>query len=329
MTIGIGIIGAGRMGEIHAANIQKISGTKVVAVTEVIKSKAQEFAQKYGVDSYDDYRPLLDRKDVQAVVVCNPHSLHHDSVVAAANAGKHILCEKPIETTIEKMDSMLDACKKNKVLFMPCHTHRFLPTNVKVKQLLDEGRIGKPIMAYDQILALGFQKEYPAWMGTKSLSGGGMFMVNGVHSIDRIRYWMNGDVTSVFSKSGRYALDIEVEDNGMIFLTLSNGTFANCHLSWSTPKPAGGCMIKIHGTEGIIESWVWKNSIRLVTKTDSDWVDIPVPEGNGQLLEMTEFINAIKENRPASVSPEDGRKAVSAILAAYESNECGKAIIPK
>ncbi len=317
------------MGEVHAANIQKISGAKVVGVVEVIKTRAQEFAQKYGIDSYDDYRPLIERKDLQAVVVCNPHTLHHDCVVAAANAGKHILCEKPIETTLEKIDSMLDACRKNKVLFMPGHIHRFLPANLLVKQLIDEGRIGQPIMAYDQILSLGFEPGYPAWMGIKSLSGGGMFINNGVHSVDRMRYWLNGEVTSVFSKCGRYALDIEVEDNGMMLLTLSNGTFANCHLSWSPPKPAGTCVVKIHGTEGIIECWSWKNSIQLVTKTDSDWRDISIPTGDGFLNEMREFISAIQENRPALVTPEDGRKAVSAILAAYESSNCGKAVIPK
>lgn len=329
MTIGIGIIGAGRMGEIHANNLAEFTTAKVVAVADSDKEKAETLAQTHGAEAFEDYRPLLEKKNLDAIVMCLPHTLHHDCVVAAANLEKHILCEKPIETTIEKMDSMLDACKKNKVLFMPAHTHRFLPTNVKVKQLLDEGAIGKPIMAYDQILSPGFKGGSPLWMGTKALSGGGMFMVNGVHSIDRMRYWLKGDVVSVFAKCGTYSSDIEVEDNGMMFLTLSNGTFANSQFTWTTPVPAQTCVVKIVGTEGILESWVWKNQIRLATHKDSEWQDIAVIKGSGQMIEMKEFVSAILENRPASVSPEDGRAAVSAILAAYESSESGKAVNPK
>ncbi len=211
---------------------------------------------------------------------------------------------------------------------MPGHTHRFLPDNVKVKQLIDAGEIGQPIMVHDRILLLGFQPGYPQWMGIQKLAGGGIFMNNGVHSVDRMRYWLNGEVSSVFAKLGKYVQNIDNEDNGMMFLTMSNGSFATSELSWSTPKPAGTCIAEIIGTKGVIEIRTWK-SIRMVTDKDDDWKEIPIPEGNGFLAELTEFVSAIRENRPASVTPADGRAAVSAILAAYKSAKTGKPAIPK
>jgi predicted dehydrogenase len=330
-TIGIGILGAGRMGDSHAWGYAQFEGAKVKAIADFDETRAKAFAEKNNTDWVTDYKQLLERKDIQAIDICLPHTLHHDAVIAAAAAGKHILCEKPVEVTISRMRSMLKTCQDNKVTFMPGHTHRFYPENILAKKLIAEGKIGTPIMVQDTITMLGMQEGCPRWMGNYEMAGGGILLNNGVHSIDRIRYWLGAELETVFARCGRYALDLEerVEDQGTLFITLDNGSFATSQVSWITPKPLGSCFARIQGTKGILDVPAWGEPLKFTGLYDKESEVIPVKSEYGIVTELKEFVAAIREEREPSVTINDGFMAVSGILAAYESSKTGKPVTPE
>lgn len=329
-TIGIGILGAGRMGESHAWVYEQLNGVRVQAIADFDESKAKTFADKYHTQWVTDYKQLLDRKDIQAIDICLPHTLHMKAVMDAAAAGKHILCEKPLEVTHSRMSSMLQVCKDNKITLMPGHTHRFYPENILTKKLIREGKIGTPIMIQDTVTMLGMQEGCPRWMGTHELAGGGILMNNGVHSIDRIRYWMGAEIETVYARCGRFALDIDeqVEDQGTLMVTLDNGTYGTSHVSWITPKPLGTCSARIQGTKGILEVQAWGKTVKFTGLFENNTEEIPVEGESGMFAEIREFISALQENREPSVSLNDGFMAVSGVLAAYESSQTGQPIKP-
>ena len=324
--IGIGIIGAGRMGETHAAGFTALENVRVLAIADSNPERADQFAQKQNCTAYTDYRELLEREDIDAVSICLPHTLHYDCIVAAAEHHKHILCEKPLETTIEKLIGIHKACEKNEVILMPGHTHRFYPENRKVWNFINAGQLGKIIMIHDVINGLGLQPGCPMWMGNKELAGGGVLMNNGVHSIDRIRYWTGAEVESVYAKCGTYVHPIDVEDNGMMFLTMSDGSYATCEISWTMPRPGGSCLARILGTEGVIEVTAWSPKFRYATLGDSQWQEIEATGEGGYYAEIREFISSIREQHNPSVTIIDGVASVITILAAYESSQTGKVV---
>ncbi len=321
--IGIGIIGAGRMGKYHTDIFNAIDGFKVVAVADNDATRADAFSKEYGIHSYSNYQDLLGQTDIQAVSICLPHTLHRDCAVAAANAGKHILCEKPVEVSLENIMDIYRAAHKNKVIVMPGHTHRFYPENVMAKKIIDSGKIGDVVYIVDKINMLGLQAGYPQWMGKKVLSGGGILMNNGVHSIDRVQYWSGSLVDTITARCGTYHFDIDVEDNGLMFMTLENKATAFSEISWSTPQPAGQAVARILGTKGALEIPAFMPVVKCALVGEKEWQEIKAEGEYGLTAELKEFAAAIKEEREPSVTPEMGFSAVAGVLAAYESNKTG------
>ena len=221
------IVGTGVIAPLHAESIIKNPLTELVAVCDIIEEKAQAFADKYGVEHvYKYYEDMFKRGDIDVVCVCTPSGNHGEVTIAAAEAGIHVLCEKPIEITDEKLTAMIDACRKHGVKLGGIFQRRTLPAAIKTREAIQSGKLGKMVLG-DAYLKYYRSPEYyksAGWRGTWELDGGGALMNQGIHGIDLIT-WMMGDVHSVVAKCGTLVRDIEVEDTAVAIVKYKNGAY--------------------------------------------------------------------------------------------------------
>jgi len=262
---------------------------------------------------YADYQRFLSRDDMDAVVICTPHDLHVEQCVAAAEAGKHVLCEKPIATTLRGADSMISACRKAGVALMVGQTHRFYPENMRAWHMIRDGEIGEVISMTDSVLS----RPAVGWRLNKRAAGGGIFMDNGVHVVDRLRWWSGCRVESVSARIISKNPSAEVEDDGIAFLRFSKGVFGSFMLSIST-SGVSECSAKIVGTNGVLLVETW-NALKVGREK---WEDVPFDRSVGGFeAEHMEFQAAVAEGRLPGVTGEEGRRNLEVVLAIYESSK--------
>lgn len=319
--ITVGIIGAGGIGRVHAESYARQPDCRIAAIADVDEARGASLAQAVGARYVGGADQLLALDLVQGVSVCLPHALHAGAVVAVARAGKHVLCEKPIATSLADADRMIAACRDAGVTLMIGHTHRFLPEHRLARQLLDEGAVGRILFANDVIWAGRDVDSSLAWRGQVALSGGGIFMDNGIHAADRLRWWLRSEVTSVSARMGRGRGLVEGEEHGTALLGFASGVTATLQQALGTARSASCCYVEFVGTDGILRVDTWQ-SVRLCRR-GSDWETIAIPPAwpAGFDAEIGEFLAAVREGRPASVTGGDGRAALAIIQAIYRSAE--------
>ena len=335
-AIGIGIIGSGFMGRTNAETVTKyLRGARLVAITG--GSRAAALAAEYTVDTTTSVEALLDRSDVDAVMISTPHAAHVADAVAAANAGKHILLDKPMATSLADCDRILAATRAANVKLMIMYGQRFRDCNIEAHRLVRSGAIGEVRMMQENILATGGLAALPPWQSLPENVG--IFIGHAVHNIDRIRWITGAEVTTVTAQVQRDPASGN-EVSTMALLGLSNGAMATVWASWALavpgfPKTASAALIA--GERGNIDLDAY-GEIRLGTagqwsvqavQAPIDWV------GQGALSPVRmeayrrqhqEFIDSIVEVRAPSVTGEDGRAAVAVALAAYQSAAEGRVI---
>lgn len=326
MALGIGIIGVGTIARAHMKAYQEVPEAKVRAVFDIDAARAQDFAQEFGIDAVPTLESLLARSDIHAVSICTPHAAHESAAVAAARAGKHILCEKPLSTTTESARRIIDAARHAGVKLMVGQTHRFWPANVRVKELLEEGVVGEIVQVSDTILANFPVGPTIPWRFVREISGGGVFIDNGVHAVDRLRWWLGSEVETVFAKVTTAKYDLEVENNGLALLVFQNGVPAALNLSMIAPDPAGLCRAEFLGTKGMLRVDTW-GEIHLAGSGGSQWERIDYPaQPSGMTREVAEFVRSILEDREPSVPGEEGLRSLAVIEAIYRSSAEGRAV---
>lgn len=326
MSLGIGIIGAGGIARAHLKAYHEVPDVEVKAVFDVDGKKAEEIAGEFGVEAVSDLRALLARSDIDAVSICTPHAAHESNAMAAAGAGKHILCEKPLSTTSESGRRIVEAARRAGVILMVAQTHRFWPANVKVKELLEEGVVGEIVQVTDTIFS-----NYPVgstipWRFVREVSGGGVFIDNGVHAVDRLRWWLGSEVETVYAKTLTAKYDLEVENNGLALLTFECGVPAALHLSMIAPEQAALCRAEFLGTQGILRVDTW-GEIRLAQSGTNTWERIEYPaEPSGVTRQIAEFVQSVVQGREPSVPGEEGLRSLAVIEAIYRSAAEGRAV---
>jgi len=179
--VGYGIIGAGMIARFHAEALRQLERAELVAVFDSRPEAARKIAEEFPCRVYTDLDAFLAAPDVQAVTIATPSGTHGELAIAAARAGKHILCEKPLEITVEKVDAILRACAENKVLLAPVFQTRFDPEVQLIKSAVDAGRLGKIVLASLQMHWFREPSYYAgsAWRGTWAMDGGGALMNQG------------------------------------------------------------------------------------------------------------------------------------------------------
>jgi predicted dehydrogenase len=210
--LGFGIIGSGNIGPFHAEAISHIEEAELKAVSDVVEERAKELAEKYRVDFYADYNKLLEREDIAVVNICTPSGMHEEIALTSANAGKHLIVEKPLEITLEKCDRIIKSCEENKVKLCVIFPSRFGKATTKLKESIGKGRFGKLVLGDAYIKWYRSQEYYDSggWRGTWKIDGGGALMNQSIHTVDLLQ-WMMGSVESVFAYSETLLRNIEVE----------------------------------------------------------------------------------------------------------------------
>jgi len=225
--LGWGIVGCGVIAPWHAESVKQCPDAELVAVCDVDEPKGKAFAGKYGVAFCKDYKELVARDDVDVISVCTPSGLHGEVTIAAAEAGVHVLCEKPLEVTREKMDAMIRACREHGVKLGCIFQRRTHRASQMAKKAVEEGKLGKLVLADAYLKYYRSQKYYDSagWRGTWALDGGGALMNQGVHGVDLLLWLVGEPVVSVYAKADHLVRNIEVEDTAVALLTFQSGAY--------------------------------------------------------------------------------------------------------
>jgi len=339
-----GIIGTGLIADFHARAINEIPGCRVVACVDVVPERAQAFASKYGCTAYSELAKFLRHPDLEIVTVCTPSGTHMEAAVEAARAGKHLIVEKPIEITLQRIDAIIEACERNGVTLSGIFMSRYYEGAKLLKQAVVDGRFGRITLGSAYIKWWRSQEYYDkgGWKGTKRYDGGGALMNQGIHAVDLLQ-WFMGPVDSVLAYCATLGHQrIEVEDTAVAALRFRNGALGLIEGS-TAAYPGFLKRIEICGVGGsvILEEESFKcwqfasereedRSIRerLAPKASSGG-GASDPQAIGYLghkLQFEDVVNSIRQGKRPSVDGQEARKAVEIILAIYRSAETGKEV---
>jgi UDP-N-acetyl-2-amino-2-deoxyglucuronate dehydrogenase len=342
-TIGFAIVGCGNIAPFHADALDKIPNAKLVAICDKMAYNTEHLTQKFNATPYTDYAEMLKQDDIDVVNICLPSSLHEPFAIQAAEAGKHIIVEKPLDITLEKCDAIIAACESNNVKLAVIFPSRFKESAIVVKQAIEAGRFGKITLADAHVKWYRDQEYYDAggWRGTWKYDGGGALMNQSIHYIDLLQSFM-GPIESVYAHCETLARDIEVEDTAVATLKFKNGALGVIEGATSI-YPGLDVRIGIHGTDGsavldgeTLDVWEFKDAnpedIILkakLQKTGSSGAKDPTAfmDSKGHQLQFEDMIEAIQLGRDPEVSGYEGRKSVEIISAIYQSSKEGKPIL--
>jgi len=299
--------------------LKQIHNVEIRAIADEDEDRGKALSARYNTRFYRDYEDLLKREDIDFVVVCSENIRHKDMVIASAQSKRHILCEKPIATTISDAKAMIKWAQDYGVQLQIAFPVRFFPAVRKVKGIIDGGQLGK-ILAFN---CTNHGKMPGGWFVDKNLAGGGAIMDHTVHVMDILRWYLGCEALYVYAEGGTLLHNIPTDDVGLLSITFENGVFAALDASWSRPEVFpiwGDVNIELVAENGIIEMEVFnQNDVLYSDKTKSiSWIGWG---SNMDFLMIKSFIDAIKNNRPVEVTGYDGLKAMEVALAAYKSLE--------
>jgi predicted dehydrogenase len=337
-----GLIGCGNIGPTHAAALAALPESEFVAICDMDEGRARKLAADYDVlRVFTDMHELFRSGAVDAICVCTPHPSHAAIVSAAAEAGVHVLCEKPISASLADADAMIEAADRAGITFGVIFQRRFWPAAQRIRRAIDEGRLGKLTLGECTVL-IWRSPEYfgsAAWRGKWATEGGGVLMNQAVHAIDQFQ-WFLGPAVEVY---GRYATQrhgdvIDVEDTAVATVVFANGALG-ANTAASTVDPGFGFRVAVHGDNGATAS-VWENP-EGVEGINDVWT-VPGPDDEHAAVaaqepghpgfpgfhqqQIQDFLQAILDGRPPAVTGAEGRKALELILAIYESSRTGKPV---
>lgn len=340
--LGFGIIGCGVIAPTHVKAIAACPEAELVACCDNDEEKGRKFAAENGeLAFFADYSEMVADPRVDVVCVCTPSGIHADCAIAAAKAGKHVFCEKPLDIDRGRMTAMIDACRAAKVKLGCVFQSRTYPDNIRIRQAITDGALGKMTLG-DALLKDYRSRAYyksAGWRGTWALDGGGALMNQGVHGVDLLLWLMNDDVESVFARADHKVRDIEVEDTSVACLQFKSGAFGTI-IGTTSCNPGETRRIELHGDVGTIIStgnkitrWAIANEpdarAKQVEATaeaveEGTTGDNKAVSSQGHEFLVADLVQAIKEDREPYITGESARKAVDLILAIYESARTGK-----
>lgn len=330
----------------HARALAEVPGAKLVAVVSRTAASADKMVKELnlGCAIATDLGPVLKRNDVDIVIVTTPSGGHMEPAVAAANAGKHVVVEKPLEITLERCDRIIDACARNKVQLCTIFPSRFGDANQELKKAIIGGRFGRPTLGETTCKWWRPQSYYDegGWKGTLALDGGGALMNQAIHNVDLL-LWMMGPVTHISGFTAMLAHErIEVEDTAVACLRFASGALGVIQATTSV-WPGLSKTIAIHGDKGsaIIEQddlmrWEFNPETaddkrireRFAQKTGaSGGSSNPAAISHqGHARQLTDFAQAIQSGTAPLVDGREGRRAVEVILGIYQSMKTGRVV---
>ncbi|MDR6725875.1 putative dehydrogenase [Paenibacillus amylolyticus] len=334
--IKVAVFGCGAIAERrHIPEYADNQNVELVAFADPIVERAEKMAETYGGKAYSSYEELLANETVDAVSVCTPNYLHAPMAIAASNAGKHVLVEKPMAVSTEEGEQMIEAAKKNNVFLMVGHNQRLMPPHVKAKEILDSGRLGK---------VLNFRTSFghpgpeawsvdgaDSWFFRKEEAIMGAMGDLGVHKSDFIRYLLSDEVSEVAGFiSTLHKEGTKVDDNATCLLRMKSGAIGTLVASWTQYRAGDNSTV------------LWcENGVMKIGTVDGDEVIVELTNGTVETYKVgamatnekqvpsgviDAFVESIVTNTPPSISGEEGLRSLQVILAAFESEKTGQIV---
>jgi predicted dehydrogenase len=339
------LVGAGMIGGVHAKALAGLDEAELVAVVDADLDKARTLADAYGADASTDLDAVLRRADVDAVTICTPSGLHADGAVAALDAGKHVVVEKPLDVSLAAADRIIDAEKRSGRTVAVISQHRFDRSTEKVLQAVRDGHLGTITSAIASHAWWRGQTYYDSgdWRGTWALDGGGAIMNQTVHTIN-LMVTTVGTPVEVFAYTGCLAHErIEVEDTAVAVVKFASGALGMIH-GTTAAYPGLDASLRVFGSKGsaVISNdelvFLHENAgdapeiamsemtgLNQVTADDA-LAPEDVPLGRAHRRQLADFVQAVRTGRPPRVGTAEARTSLSVILALYESAATGKPV---
>jgi phthalate 4,5-cis-dihydrodiol dehydrogenase len=321
--LGVAIFGAGRAGHGHARAIGQTAGAHLVAVFDADRDRANSFAETHGCQAFTNSDDVLKRDDIDLVMVALPNFLHETATVDAASAGKHVFLEKPMADTVEECDRMLDTVERAGVHLLVAHSQRYFASTIRAREIIESREIGEPVFATDTWYKnFGVSTRLP-WFLDRA-TGGGMWLMNGAHMIDRTCWVLNTEVASVRAWIGSPFHHLSADDANMAFLQLRNGLHATiAHAGYRT-RGVDKCEVEVTCTNGMLLFDSYSN--RIAVDRDGAYAPIEVQRVEPFAEELKNLVGAVNGTETLKVSPGWGRHIVEVLLAAEESSRAGQEI---
>jgi predicted dehydrogenase len=343
-TIRVGLIGSQFIAGIHLEALRAVPYTEVAAVCSATEANVKAFAQRHGIPRwFTDYRKMFELPDLDIVVLGLPNDLHCEATLAAAAAGKHVVCEKPLCLNLAEADRMIDACRKARVKLMYAEELCFTPKYVRLKHLVDEGALGRIHLVKQ---AEKHDGPHAGWFWDVKRSGGGVTMDMGCHAIEFFRWLLGGRggkaaIRSVYADMGTYVHGDKTQgdDSATLIFKLDGDVTAIAEESWAKP---GGMddRAEVYGSDGVAYADLLRgNAIHTYSKrgygyavekagSTAGWSFTIYEEAwnYGFPQEMAHFVSCVRDDTQPLCTGEDGKAVLEAIFAAYASAAEGRRI---
>jgi predicted dehydrogenase len=344
--LGFAIVGCGLIARFHARALAEVPGARLVALVSRNPANARKLADTLGLrcDIAAELAPVLARRDVDVVIVTTPSGAHQEPAVAAAEAGKHVVVEKPLEVTLDRCDRIIAACDRNRVKLCTIFPSRFGDANQALKAAVDAGRFGRLTLGETTCKWWRPQSYYDegGWKGTRALDGGGALMNQAIHNVDLLS-WMMGPVTHIHGFTATLAHErIEVEDTAVACLRFANGALGVIQATTSV-HPGLPKTIAVHGDHGTVvieqddvlrwdltpetpEDKAVKERFAQKTGASGGSSNPAAISHVGHARQLTDFVRAIETGTAPRVDGREGRKAVEIILGIYRAAATGRTV---
>lgn len=313
----IGLISLAHMhGLSYCRAVQSLPDAHLVGIYDRDQERGQKYAQEFGVTSFETLEGLLDQVD--AVMICAENALHAQYTLAAARAGKHVLCEKPLATNLDDAWEMVRVCQEQEVILQTAFPIRFSTPVVRAKEMIESGRIGKVVA----INGTNHGKMPPGWFLDPDLAGGGAVFDHTVHVTDIMRWYLDSEVKEVYAEVDSALHEgIAIDDVGMITMEFEDGTIATLDPSWSRPKTFptwGDVTLQVIGTLGTLHVDAFAQAGELFSDEVGHsqyyfWGD------DADHAMVKDFVACIRQQKEPRASGLDGLRATEVALAAYEA----------
>lgn len=350
----MGIVGLGKVARLHADALKEISKTSFEAAFSRSLEKAAVFAAEYGARPFDNITTMVNECKLDLVIICTPHPNHVEPTVEALEAGAHVLVEKPLASSLQDCDAMIAAAHRTGLKLGVISQRRWYPPTLRVKQAIDEGKIGKPVLGTINMLGWRDEAYYDSdeWRGTWDMEGGGVMVNQAPHQLD-LFCWLMGEIDEVYGHWDNLNHPyIEVEDTALAIVKFKNGAIGNIVLS-NSQKPGIFGKIQVHGengasvgvqTEGgamfiagmapiteppVNDLWTIPGEEHLLeefTREDNALFEKVNPMVYFIRLQIEEYLEALDQGRQPLVNGEEARKTVELFTAIYRSTRDNKVV---
>jgi predicted dehydrogenase len=339
-----GVIGVGGAWAFHSAGCAGSPVVRFASVYDIDSARASQAAERHRANEmkpYADLREFL-QSDIDAVLVMVPHAYHEDIVVQCAAAGKHVLCEKPMATTLEGCDLMIKACRDAGVRLMIAENHRFLPAHQYVHDAIREGLIGdvQLVRAFEGVNEIPGLSRPGFWKGDPIKAGGGCFMDMGAHKFAALEWMLEDEVESVTAVLAKQATPLaeKAEDNALAMVRFAGGAVAEIVVSFTQMAPPFNSLEVYGGRGTILENHMWEKPVRVFSQHEAaaerryQWFEpeiehAPFPGYYAICARYLDehFARCIIEDREPEFTPEQAKSAIAGVLMGYLSAETGRA----